>query len=174
MPKYSVDEVLEIIQNLTVEEKSELQQRLPSVLAPTNTPANSAMALGSQHQQISGASISGSMGVELNQIAADRGSTIAQSETQAQLQADNLEAAVQALEQLKDAIAQTPTLSAAEQQTVADAIATLEPELKQPKPDKNAIGQAVEALQQGLAGVEVLAGPVKKVANLLAKLWIPG
>jgi len=36
------------------------------------------------------------------------------------------------------------------------------------------VEQIIGLLKQGLAGVKVLADPVKTIADLIAKAWIPG
>ena len=174
MPKYSVQEVLDIIKNLTPVEKAELQQLLPVVLESSEVSRMMPGGADLQQQQISGVSISGSVGVELHQIAADRSSTIAQTDTQATLHSADLEAAIATLGQLRDAIAHTPDLTPAEKKTTQESIETLETELNQPQPNKNLVEQTIELLKQGLSGVAVLADPVKKVADLIAKAWIPG
>lgn len=60
------------------------------------------------------------------------------------------------------------------EKTTQESSETLEAELKQPQPDKNLVEQIIGLLKQGLAGVKVLADPVKTIADLIAKAWIPG
>jgi hypothetical protein len=172
MPKYSVSEVLGIIKALTAEEKQELLQALPSVFDRLESVLPGLPSLA-QRQTMAGISISDSSSVELSQNQADRGSGITQSKTQAMIQSADLQAALSVLAQLKQDIAASSVLNPIEKKTVEVPIQTIEAELKQPKPDKNLIDQAIEALKKGLAGVEVLAAPVIRLADLIAKAWMP-
>ncbi|NET02868.1 MAG: hypothetical protein F6K61_20415 [Sphaerospermopsis sp. SIO1G1] len=170
MPKYSVSEVLDIIKSLTDEEKLELQQTLPSILTASNhifqgQPSNV------KHQQISGVRISKSKSIELSQVEASHGSTIDRNTTKAKIQASDIQDAMQSLAQLKQEVTISDTLNPVEKKAVEVPINTLESELRKSTPDKNLIDQSVTALKKGLAGVEILAEPTKKVAELISKAW---
>jgi hypothetical protein len=168
MPTYSVSDVLEIIRTLTPEQKLELQQELPSVLAtvskPITTPAKS--------QTMSGVSITGSSEIDLSQIQADQGSTVNQNKTQAKLQNTNLQEALIVLEKLKQAVAINSSLNPLLKEIADEKIQTIQKEVQKPQPDKSLVDQAITALKKGLVGVEELAEPVMKVASLVAKAWM--
>ncbi|MBW4686779.1 MAG: hypothetical protein KME40_17160 [Komarekiella atlantica HA4396-MV6] len=169
MPKYSVSEVLEIIKNLTAEEKLELQQFLPSVLDTISTATKS---LDSHSQNIGGINIgSGNSDIAFNQLQADRGSTLNQSRTQARLQNADVQEALKLLSTLKQDILVSNVLNPIEKKTLEVPIQTIEEELKKPKPDKSLVDQAIEALNKGLTGVAQLADPVLKLAPLVASVW---
>ncbi len=169
MPKYSVREVLDIIKSLTADERQALKQQLPDVMDAAANPV-----AHDQSQTISGISIRGSSGVEMSQIHAEEASGIIPSKTQATIQNTSLPAALELLKQLKLDVAESKALNPVEKKTVEVPIEALETELKKPKPDRSLIAQAVEALKKGLAGIETLAGPVMKVANLIANAWVIG
>jgi hypothetical protein len=171
MPKYSVCDVLDIIKSLTAEEKLELQQCLPKVLSVATTEISQAVSSPAQNQNMEGITISGSSAIELSQVEADRGSSVTHSKTRAAIQGADLQAAMRLLERLKQEITASDALNTLEKQLAEISRQTLETELNKSKPDKNLIDQAVEALKKGLAGVEVLATPVTKVAELVAKAW---
>jgi hypothetical protein len=173
MPKYSVSEVLNIIKALTEEEKQELLQALPSVFDRLESTVLAGLPSLAQRQTMAGIRISRSSSVELSQNQADRGSDITQSKTQAMIQSADLQAALSLLAQLKRDVAASSALNSIEKKTIEVPIQTIEVELKQHKPDKSLIDQAIEALKKGLAGVEVLAAPVIRLADLIAKAWMP-
>ncbi len=170
MPKYSVSEVLEILKNLTPQEKLELQQHLPSVLANAGaTP----QLVESHSQNIEGVNIGNSnSNIDFNQILADRGSNVSHNRTQTTVENVDLQAALGQLEKLKQDIASTNALNLIEKKVVEVPIKIVEEELKKPKPDKNLVDEAIATLQKGLAGVEALASPVMRVASLVAKAWV--
>ncbi|WP_313933873.1 MULTISPECIES: hypothetical protein [Nostocales] len=170
MPKYSVNEVLEIIKNLTVEEKLELQQSLPSVLGNMLTAAK---PVESHSQNIEGINIgNGNSGIAFNQLQADRGSNISQSQTEVKIQNAEIQEALKLLEKLKQDINTNNTLNSIEKKTLEVPLQTIEGELKKPKPDKNLVEQGIEALKKGLVGVAELADPVMKLAPLVARVWV--
>lgn len=84
----------------------------------------------------------------------------------------NLEAALSALAKLKQDIAQTEALNPMEKAMVEVPIKMIESELQKPEANKTLIDQAVAAIKKGLEGVETLAEPTMKVAQLLATLLI--
>lgn len=170
MPKYSVSEVLDIIKDLTVAEKLELQRSLPSVLAIATTEVAPTVPTPAQSQGMTGITISSSSGVELNQLEA-QDSSVTYSKTKATIQGADLQTAMDVLQRLKQDIAASDALNVLEKQLAEIARQTLETELNKSKPDKNLIDHAVEALRKGLAGVEVLATPVTQVAELVARAW---
>ncbi|MDZ8054956.1 MAG: hypothetical protein RMX68_016125 [Aulosira sp. ZfuVER01] len=169
MPKYSVGEVLEIIKNLTDEEKLELQESLPSVLGSIATAAK---VVESHSQNIEGITIgSGNSGIDFNQNQADGGSNVSQSKIQARVQNVDVQEALTLLSKLKQDIATSNALNPIEKKTLEVPLQTIEGELNKPKPDKNLVEQSIAALKKGLTGVAEIAEPALKLAPLVAKLW---
>jgi hypothetical protein len=170
MPKYSVSEVLDIIKNLTAQEKLELQQSLPSVLGTMGTIAKT---VESHSQNIEGINIgSGNSDIAFNQQQADRGSSVNQSRTQAKLENVDVQEALKLLSTLKQDIVASNALNPIEKKTLEVPLQTIEGELKKPKPDKSLVEQSIEALKKGLTGVAELADPVLKLVPLVAKIWV--
>ncbi|NEO55094.1 MAG: hypothetical protein F6K54_19645 [Okeania sp. SIO3B5] len=83
-----------------------------------------------------------------------------------------LASALAALIKLKQEIAATNSLNSIQKQQAEIPVKMIETELQKSQPNKSLIDEAVEALKKGLEGVEVLAGPVMKVAAILAKVWV--
>lgn len=81
------------------------------------------------------------------------------------------EAAIAALNELKQAIASTDSLGSRQKYNLDSEVEFLKQEIPKSKPDKSAIEQAIAALKTALNGVVTLAEPVTKVAELLAKFW---
>lgn len=163
MPKYTVDDVLEIIGSLSPEEKAILQARLSPVLeapAPSTTQQTRSMTVGGNFQ------VSGS-GVTVDMSQQQRvGHTTAGAHPG---DADTTQALLQALSELQQQVLKAGSLNPIEKATAKVPIETMAAELKKEKPDKDLIDQSVEALRKGLAGVETLAEPVMRVAGLVAK-----
>jgi hypothetical protein len=169
MPKYSVNEVLDIIKNLTNEENLELQNSLPNILDIIGTAAK---VVESHSQNIGNISIGNSnSGIEFNQLQTDRGSSVNQNKSQATLQNFDAQEALKLVSKLKQDIAASNVLNPIEKKTLEIPIQTIEEELKKPKPDKSLVQQSIEALKKGLTGVAELAEPVLQLAPLVAKVW---
>jgi len=168
MPTYSVSDVLEIIKALTVEQKLELQKELPTVLASTRDEA----APPTSNQTMSGISITGSSDIAINQVKAQGESSINQNKTQATVQNTDWQEALSALEGLKQSVTANQALNPLIKEAAAEKIQAIQKETEKASPDRNLVDQALTALKKGLAGVEELAEPVVKVANLVAKAWI--
>lgn len=168
MPKYNVAEVIEIIKSLSSDEKIALQQVIPELL----NLEKSVEKLLTTSQSISGITIGDqNSSLEFNQILADRGSGTTQSRSQLKAHNADLHATLDALKQLHNQIDSSNVLSLLEKQIVAVPLKTLATELTKEKPDQTLVEQAIAALRKGLAGVETLAEPVKRVANLVAQAW---
>jgi hypothetical protein len=167
MPTYSVSDVLEIIRTLAPEQKLELQRELPSVLdavtKETTTPARS--------QSMSGVAITDSSYIDLSQVNAENGSSINQNKTQVALQNADLQEVLSVLEKLKQAVAADNSLNPLAKAAAQEKIQTIQKEAQKPQPNKSLVDQAITALKGGLEGVKELAGPVMKVASLVANAW---
>jgi hypothetical protein len=164
MPTYSVGDVLEIIKGLTPEQKQELQRGLAGILEDRAESVRTPVGA----QTMSGVSISHSSDVNLSQVQAGQGSTMAQTRT---AQTFDWQAALESLGQLKQAVSTHETLNPLVKEVVAEEIGTLETEIQKPEPDKGMVDRAIETLKKGLTGVAELAEPLTKVANLVAKAW---
>ena len=105
-------------------------------------------------------------------IQSDGNVNVSQNTSQASVHTTGLQAVLAALAKLRQDIETTDALNPIQKSMVETPIKILEAELQKSPPDKNLIGQAVKALQQGLEGVAVLAEPVAKVAALVAKAWV--
>lgn len=166
MPKYTVEEVLEIIQGLSTEEQEMLKARL------NQTADGSSVAVPTQ--QMRTMSVGGNFQVGGRGVAVDMsqqqtvGSQVTPSEKSSVTSAE----LGQAIAALHQQILHTAALNPVEKATAEIPLKTVATELAKEQPDKNLIDQAIAALQKGLAGVETLAEPVKRVAALVAKAWI--
>ncbi|MBE9156573.1 hypothetical protein IQ265_06985 [Nodosilinea sp. LEGE 06152] len=165
MPKYTVDDVLEIICSLSVEEKASLKAQLSTVLeaatsADRVTQQSRSMSVGGNFQ-VSGSGVT----VDMSQRQ-----TVGNSSTDGN--ADTTQALLQALAALQQQVINSANLNSIEKATAKVPITTLATELEKEKPDKDLIDQSVEALRKGLAGVETLAEPVMRVAGLVAKAMV--
>lgn len=83
-----------------------------------------------------------------------------------------LEDLMPALNQLKQAIANSDALSSREKKRAKGDVEFIEEEVQKQKPDKSEVAQSIADLKQVLSSVVTLAEPVTKVAELLAKAWI--
>ena len=168
MPKYTVDDVLEIIGSLSTEEKTILKARLSTVLEAT-TPADSvtqqsrAMTVGGNFQ-VSGSGVAVDMSQQQTVGNTTAGTTHGDTGT--------TQALLQALAVLQQQVLRSGGLNSIEKATAKVPIETMAAELEKEKPDKDLIDQSVEALRKGLAGVETLAEPVMRVAGLVAKALV--
>jgi hypothetical protein len=108
-----------------------------------------------------------------NAINSNKGDiNIDQSYNQTIGQNSKIEVVLNQLQQLKQEIAITNALKSIQKKQVVLPIEMIETELNKSQPDKSLIDEAVEALKQGLEGVETLAKPVMKVAEILATAWV--
>lgn len=173
MPKYSVDEVLDIIQSLTPDEKNELQNRLSQVLNHSPSPANPGQ---SQGQTLSGIQVGSGSSFGVNQsIGGDVNFSQTTHPNQGYQGQDNslpLHEVLRLLQGLKQDVLSTEALNTLEQKSTAATIEVLEEEIQKPKPDPGLIEQAIAALEKGLKGVEKLAEPTLRVAKLVAAAWL--
>lgn len=168
MPKYSVEEVLDIIQTLTADEKSQLQNQLPKVLSNATAPVT---AQNSQSQSLGNITMGSGGNFGLNQASGNINSS--QNNTQASVENTSLQEALTTLQGLKQGIDQSDVLNKLQKRTIIDVtIKTIEEEISKPQPDKGLVAQAIESMKQGLEGVIALAAPVTKVAELIAKAWM--
>lgn len=165
MPKYSVQDVLEIIQTFTPDEKKQLQNQLPNVMDMTTvvvTPQKS------QDQSFGNISMGSGNAFGANQAGGDINSS--QNNTQASVKNASLKEALGILQKLKQDVNQSDALNKLEKTTIEGTIKVVEEEITKPQPDKSLFDQAIEGLKKGL-GVISLVEPVMKVADLVAQAW---
>ncbi|MBE9136631.1 hypothetical protein IQ254_05345 [Nodosilinea sp. LEGE 07088] len=173
MIKLTVEQILASIEALSIAEKEKLKSKLPIVLAVPDSGAE----LGQSAVQTQSFSVGRDFQIQGEGTTADFSqtlTTVGSSENrlpEPTSSAQDSQAIIAAIADLKQAIAANAELNSAEKQTAAVPIQTLEEELQKPEPDKGLVDQAVTALKKGLDGVQVLAEPVRKVSSLVAKAW---
>ena len=123
-----------------------------------------------QSQSIGNITISGSNN-PFNAVQAGGDVTISQSQTQTQAPHPDLQAALEAIGNLKQAIAATSGLDETEKAMAAIPVQKLEEELQKPQPDRSVVDRTIRTLKKALDGVVTLTGPVSNVATLIAKAW---
>lgn len=171
MPKYSVDEVLDIIKTLTQEEKNSLKAQLPAVLGNPETSSNSPSGQ-SQTNSVSGVNFgSGSNAFNFAPQQAGRDATSAVNINQPLKQGVELEEVLGLLARLRQKIRQSEILDPLVKAGAEAQVERVEAEIKKPEPDKGLVGRTVATLKQGLEGIQTLAGPTTAVASLVAKAW---
>lgn len=139
----------------------------PQPMPPEPTPKPAA----AQFPSFGNISISGN-GANFAVSQAGGDVSLNQASTQTTGGSADLQTALAAIAQLKQAISTSPDLNPIEKATVEVPIKMLEAELQKPQPDKSMVDQAIAAVKKGLDGVITLAEPVAKVAALVAKAWI--
>ncbi|NER28346.1 MAG: hypothetical protein F6J89_12095 [Symploca sp. SIO1C4] len=125
----------------------------------------------SQSQSFGNVTISGSNN-PFNAIQAGDNVTVNQNHTQNKATNPDLQLALEALGQLKQAIATTDAIDEMEKAMVAIPIQKLEAQLQKPQPDRSVVDRTIATLKKALDGVITLAEPVTKVATLVAKAWM--
>ena len=136
----------------------------------TNMASSESKGSESQSQSFGNISVSGSNNpLAVTQAGGDV--NFNQSNTQASVENSDLQTALEAIAKLKQDIAASDALNLVEKKQTELTATMLEEELQKSKPDKNIIDQTVVALKKGLEGVMILAKPVEKVAELVAKAW---
>ncbi|MBW4521006.1 MAG: CHAT domain-containing protein [Scytolyngbya sp. HA4215-MV1] len=147
-------------------------QTAGQVLPPESTAAAIAEPLRpAPSQSFGNVTISGSNN-PFNTIQAEGNVNLNQTSTQTTVTNPDLQAALGALSQLKQAIATTNAIDETEKAMVAIPIQKLEAELQKPQPDRSLVDKAISTLKKALDGVIALADPVTTVATLVAKAWI--
>jgi len=168
MPRYNVDEVLEIVKSFTPEEKQLLQVQLPAVLATTTSFTPQRI----QNQSQSFGDVNMGSGNALSASVVGANNNASQSNIQAPVTNADLSEALSILQQLKQDVGKSEALNKLEKTTVESTIQVVEDELSQPEPDKSLVDQAISSLKKGLEGVQSLAEPTMKVAEIVAKAWL--
>ncbi|MEM9905596.1 MAG: hypothetical protein AAF921_11295 [Cyanobacteria bacterium P01_D01_bin.44] len=167
MPQYSVDEVLNIIKSLTADEQVALRSKLPAIWAqqqPVPIPPKV-----QQSQSIGNISIGSGSTFDINQLSTEGPVDLSRTTTQLSgLNQADVKAALDLLAQIKQDLHHTDSLNRLDQKNAESTIELVEEELQKADPDRGLIDQAIDALSKGLAGVEKLATPTLRVAQLVA------
>jgi hypothetical protein len=166
MPKYTVEEILDIVQMFTSEDKSKFLTKLSSI---TTESATSVTPQRYQEQHFGNISLGSGSALAANQAGGDIRSD--QGIVQSSVENVNLQEALDILQKLKQDINQSDTLNRLEKATLEGTIKIMEEETTKPKPDKKLLDQAIDILKSGLKAIS-LVEPVIKVADLLAKVWM--
>lgn len=132
---------------------------------PVATEIAEASRQSSGSQSFGNITISGSNN-PFNAIQAAGDVNINQSHSQTKVTDPGLQAALETIKALKQAIATTCAVDDTEKAMVAIPIQKLESELQNPKPDQKAIERAIATIKKMLDGVTTLAEFVNKVAAL--------
>ncbi len=165
MPKYSVDEVISIIQSLTIEEKQTLQAQLPALLSAEASPA---AARTQQTQSFGNITMGNSNTFGVNQVTAEGSVDHSQHSITSANGQSNVQEILNQLQQLKQGVNDAENLNKIEKKNMKATLEVVEEELTKPEPDKDLIDQAINALSKGLEGIEKLAAPTMRVAKLVA------
>ncbi|HIK13149.1 MAG TPA: hypothetical protein IGS52_23325 [Oscillatoriaceae cyanobacterium M33_DOE_052] len=169
MPKYTLDEVIDIIKTLSVEEKASLQEKLPELLGAAAAGGNQAWA--QQSQSFGNLTMGDGGAFNVSQVAAQGNVDLDQSTTKVTGASGNVDEILQGLNGLKQEIVNSG-LNKLEQKTAEAGIEVLAEEVKKLKPDKDLIDQTLAALEKGLRGAEKLIEPTMRISALVAKLWL--
>ncbi|MBW4495377.1 MAG: hypothetical protein KME26_20275 [Oscillatoria princeps RMCB-10] len=170
MPKYTLDEILEILKNLTPEEKAQLQEQLPAVLDGAGAPASRFQTQTQQSQSFGNISAGEGNAFAGGQVSAE--GAINLEGTSAQAHTAEIQEALDLLRLIKKEIAQTSLLKKNKNKNLQSTLEVVLEELKKDKPDKDLIDLALESLEKGLRGVDRLAGPTRRVAEIIATAWL--
>ena len=169
MPKYTVDEVIDIIKTLSVDDKATLKEKLPELLGAAASGRNQAFA--QQSQSFGNITMGDGASSNVSQVAAQGDVDLAQSTTKVTGASGNVEEILQGLNGLKQEILNSG-LNKLEQKTAEAGIEVLAEEVKKPEPEKDLIDQTLAALEKGLRGAEKLIEPTMRISALVAKLWL--
>jgi CHAT domain len=132
----------------------------PAPIAPPDPAPQTSMSIGN-------ISITGNSNAP-NFVQGD-GNTISQNFSQSVTSSD-LQTAIAALAQLKEAIATTNVFSPRVKHRARGGIEFIEAEIQKLNPDKSEVEQAIGELQETLGGTMPLAKSVEKIIELIAKI----
>lgn len=170
MPKYTVQDILDIIKDFTTEEKTALQNQLPAVLHSVDIPAiKLPTARNQQAQSFGNVTLSGGNTFDANQIAAEGPVTLARGNNQ--VVKPEIQEALSLLQTLKQGIANTEKLNVLEKKNAEATISVVEEELAKPKPDKSLLAQATNALGICCKNVAEFAEPALSIATIIGMIF---
>ena len=172
MPKYSVEEVIDIIKTFTPEEKSVLQAQLPTVLSSTESLPSNSKAKNEQSQSFGNISIGSGSAFDVNQIAAEGSVDLARATAQSQANSKEIQEVLDLLQNLKQEVDSTDRLNKLEQKNAESAITLMTEELQKPKPDRQLLAQTGKFLQACLGGIGIFATPTLQVIRILETVGV--
>jgi hypothetical protein len=172
MPKYSVEDVIDIIKTLTFQEKILLKTKLSEVLDAEAGLTSNPQPKTQQSQSFGNITIGSGGTSNIDQIAAEGGVNLDRSTTHLQGFQNNIQEALNLLQTLKQNINNSEKFNKIEKKNLESTIEVVEEELDQQKPDKDLIDRAIEALSKKLEGIEKLAQPLLKLTKLIAPFLV--
>jgi hypothetical protein len=170
MPKYTVEDVLDIIKTFTPEEKTALQTQLFAVLNSTTSPGITPSGRNQQSQSFGNVTLGSGNTFDANQIAAEGSVNIARSTNKGEFVKKEIQEALDLLQSLKEGIAKTEKMNILEKKNAEATISVVEEELTKPKPDKNLLSQAGKALGVCCKSVAEFAEPALSIASIIAMI----
>ena len=168
MPKYTVEDVLEIVKTFTPEEKTALQTQLATAL--NSTAGITPSSRNQQSQSFGNVTLGSGNTFDANQIAAEGSVNLARSTNKGEFVKKEIQEAFDLLQTLKQQVANTEKLNKLEKKNVEATISVVEEELAKPKPDKNLLTQAGNALGICCKNVAEFAEPALAIANIIAMI----
>lgn len=171
MPKYTIEDVLDIIKTFTTEEKKALQNHLSTILSSTDlTKIKLPIARNQQSQSFGNVTLSSGNTFDANQIAAEGSVNLARSANKSEFVKAEIQEALDLLQTLKQGIANTKKLNILEKKNAEATISVVEEELTKTKPDKSLLSQAGKVLQVCCKSVAEFAEPALSIANIIAMI----
>lgn len=171
MPKYTIEDVLDIIKTFTTEEKKTLQNHLSAILEYIDLPGiKLPTARNQQSQSFGNVTLSSGNTFDANQIAAEGSVNLAHSTNKDKFVKPEVQEALYLLQTLKQGIANTEKLNILEKKNAEATISVVEEELAKPKPDKSLLSQAGKALEVCCKSVAEFAEPALSIANIIAMI----
>jgi hypothetical protein len=168
MPKYTVEDVLDIIKTFTPEEKTALQTQLATAL--NSTASITPSSRNQQSQSFGNVTLGSGNTFDANQIAAEGSVNLARSTNKGQVVKAEIQEALDLLQTLKQGITKTDKLNVLEKKNAEATISVVEEELTKPKPDKNLLVQAGKALGVCCKSVAEFAEPALSIASIIAMI----
>jgi len=171
MPKYTVEDILDIIKTFTIEEKKALQNHLSVVLEFRDlSEIKLPISRNQQSQSFGNVTLSSGNTFEANQIAAEGYVNLARSKNKSEFVKPEIQEALDLLQQLKKGITNTEKLNILEKKNAEATISVVEEELAKPQPDKSLLSQAGKALSVCCKSVAEFAEPALSIANIIAMI----
>ncbi len=161
-----------IIPSMSAEEKSQLLEELKKLLKGSSSDAHANAASQNQSNTVSNVSFDGGGNNAMNfsPVQNSGGNVDVSPNFQQTTSSGETQELVQALQQLKRSINETPDLNPLLKDAAQQQAEKLEQEVQKSQPDTSFIEQTVKTLQEGLQGVQKLAKPTQEVAKLVGSL----
>jgi len=172
MPKYTVDEVLEIIRNLSADEQQQLRKQWPSALEPARSGAGGGNTGSVSLRDINAGNNSNTKILGQGTLG-DRSINQPVFHLKPGVSEEALALIAELMEQLSENSAAVREVDRQTRQTVLAHVEVLDAELTKSDPDKSLVDRAAGALQSVLGHTVNLAPLATRLAELLAKAWLP-